>query len=322
MGKEATDKFRSNETSRLPMSSFTPMSYKDYDYGEGAWSDQYRSQVDKINQENRAKVEEYNKSQQQGTDQYNKSISDYLSSIPSVLKGAFSFTDRPKPTSERISFGTVSKSNAQPNMSYAPNMSVAPKPAPQMSFARPTPSQSVIKPELMSMAQPQINFNRQAPTKPTMSMAQPTMMSTPIAPIRPTPPRPTPPRPTPPRPTLNDYLRMGKTVAQWFAETGQQSSLDSLSSKGYDPRTNANPYDMSGKQMSVDPKQVVNQSIQAASQGYQYVSPSGNVIPNYTPANANMTDASTGLPVVANNAPYPIMTMADGRIKYSDGSIR
>lgn len=31
-----------------------------------------------------------------------------------------------------------------------------------------------------------------------------------------------------PKPTLDDYLRMGKTAAQWYAETGQQSTLDSI----------------------------------------------------------------------------------------------
>lgn len=33
-----------------------------------------------------------------------------------------------------------------------------------------------------------------------------------------------------PKPTLDDYLRMGKTAAQWYAETGQQSTLDSIRS--------------------------------------------------------------------------------------------
>lgn len=285
MGKEATDRFRESESSKLPMSSFTPMGY-----GEGEWSGEYKAQVDKYNQEGKNQ-----------TDQYNKSIEDYLSSIPSVLKGAFSFTDRAKPTSQRVSLGNVSKSNAAPNMSYAVNQ-------PKMSFERSAPQQSMVRPDLMSIA-PQMSFNRQAPTKPAMTMATPIMPTKPVAPK--------------PKPSLKDYLKMGKTVAQWFAETGGQSVLDKLQKeKHYDPSSNKNPYDLSGQQMSVDPNQAVNTAITAASQGQQYVSPAGNVISNYTPVNANMSDASTGLPVVANNAPYPIQQMADGRIKYSDGSIR
>ena len=57
--------------------------------------------------------------------------------------------------------------------------------------------------------------------------------------------------------------------------------------------------------MSVGPRQGVTNSIRAAAAGETYISPSGNAIPNYTPANANMTDASTGLPVVGRgNDPF------------------
>lgn len=310
MGKEATDKFRSSEASKLPMSSFTPMSYENQGYGEGAWSDQYRSDVDRINQENQSKVGEYNRQGQEETEKYNKSITDYLGNIPSVLKSAFSFTEPAKPTSQRLSFGNVTKSNAQPNMSYAPNMSKA---QPQMSFNRPqpVPVPTPQKPAAMSTPQPQMSFARNIPQ---MSVASKPMMSqTPVAPIKPVPVPTPPPAPQQPRPTLQDYLSRGKTEAQYYAETGQQSTLDAI---------NREPWNNAGQQMSVGQQQGVSNAVNAASSGNQYVSPSGNVVQNYTPSQANMTDASTGLPVVANNAPYPIQQMADGRIKYSDGSIR
>lgn len=45
----------------------------------------------------------------------------------------------------------------------------------------------------------------------------------------------TAPKPTEHKPSLEDYLRIGKTAAQWYAETGRQSELDAL---GADPRNN------------------------------------------------------------------------------------
>jgi hypothetical protein len=115
---------------------------------------------------------------------------------------------------------------------------------------------------------------------------------------------------------------MGKTVAQWFAETGGQSSLDNLSKGGYDPRTNANPYDMRQAQASISPSGAVNTAINAAASGQTAITQSGNALPNYSPIGANMSDASTGLPVTGQQAPYPIASMPDGRVRYSDGSIR
>lgn len=122
-----------------------------------------------------------------------------------------------------------------------------------------------------------------------------------------------PQRPQQSRASLEDYLRMGKTKEQYYAETGQQSTLDQI---------NRAPWNYTGSQMSVGPQQGASNAIAAASQGKQYVAPSGNAIPNYSQAGANMTDASTGLPVVGRQAPYPIARMADGRTRYSDGSIR
>lgn len=111
------------------------------------------------------------------------------------------------------------------------------------------------------------------------------------------------------RPTLQDYLNQGKTAAQWYAETGRQSSLDAIRKdprKSFDDKTGniiavgsapRSRFDDTGRQMSVGPQQGVTNAIRAASRGENYISPSGNVIYNYTPADANMTDASTGLPV-------------------------
>jgi len=272
MGQAATDKFRASETNKYPMSSFSPMSY-----GDGSWNSDYRSAVDRYNQEG-----------SQQTQQRNQSITDYLKSIPSVLKSTFSFQDTPKPTSPRLSFGSITKTDAAPKMSYAVN--------PQMSFNRSTPQMS--QAPSSKLTAPQMSFARN--NAPQMSVAPLMSMAKPVAPQR--------------QQSLEDYLRMGKTREQYYAETGQQSAMDSMKSGGQ--------WNDAGKQMSVGPQQGVTNAINAASAGQTYISPSGNAIPNYSPANANMTDASTGLPVVGKAAPYPIAQMADGRVRYSDGSIR
>lgn len=45
--------------------------------------------------------------------------------------------------------------------------------------------------------------------------------------------------PQEPPPSLEDYLSKGKTVEQWYAETGQQGTLDQMRQQGVDPRANA-----------------------------------------------------------------------------------
>lgn len=112
------------------------------------------------------------------------------------------------------------------------------------------------------------------------------------------------------QPSLQDYLRMGKTAEQWFAETGQQSVADRAggAQKAVEQMRSqqaSNPYNQSGYQMSVGPQQGVTNAINAAAAGQKYTSPSGNYIPPYSPAGANMTDASTGLPVVGKPASSP-----------------
>lgn len=269
MGKEATDRYKASEANKYPLSSFSPMSY-----GDGADSN-FRSAVDN-----------YNREGQRQTDLYNQSILDYLGSIPSVLKSTFSFKETPKPTSPRLSFGSITKTDAAPNMSYAVN--------PQMSFNRNTPQMSVAPSSKMTAA-PQMSFARSNAPKPNiapqMSLAKPQRQL-----------------------SLDDYLRMGKTAAQWYAETGRQSTMDSMRSAGQ--------WNDSGKPMSVGPQQGVTNAINAAAAGQTYVSPSGNAIPNYSPANANMTDASTGLPVVGKPSVYAIASLANGKTLYSDGSVR
>ena len=99
------------------------------------------------------------------------------------------------------------------------------------------------------------------------------------------------------KPSLQDYLNMGKTAAQWYAETGRQSELDALR------RNPRNRFNDQGVPMSVGRRQGATNAIRAASEGKSYISPSGNVIRNFTPANANMTDASTGLPVYKSYKP-------------------
>ena len=272
MGEAATSKYKASEANKYPLSSFSPMSY-----GDASWSDEYRSAVDRYNQEGKSQ-----------TDRYNKSILDYLGSIPSVLKSTFSFQDTPKPTSPRLSFGSITKTDATPNMSYAVS--------PQMSFNRSTPQMSVA-PSAKATA-PQMSFART--NAPQMSIAPKMSLAKPQAPQR--------------QLSLDDYLRMGKTREQYYAETGQQSTMDAMKSSGQ--------WNDAGKQMSVGPTQGVTNAIGAASAGQTYISPSGNAIPNYSPANANMTDASTGLPVTGKPAPYAIASLANGKTLYSDGSIR
>lgn len=106
----------------------------------------------------------------------------------------------------------------------------------------------------------------------------------------------------------------GEIYAEWMKRTGGQSQMDSIRSNprlNFDensgnvtqvgqaghPSSKQGAYNDTGRQMSVGPQQGVTNAIRAASQGQTYVSPSGNKIHNYTPANANMSDASTGLPV-------------------------
>lgn len=133
--------------------------------------------------------------------------------------------------------------------------------------------------------------------------------------------------------SLQDYLRMGKTPAQYYAETGQQSVADSAggSDKAFrnyqqaqensrrqaearrNPHSQYNPYNHRGKKMSVGPRQGVRNSINAAARGYQYVSPSGNVVKNYSDQNSNMSDASTGLGVVGHN-PAPEKKKSDNNM--------
>ena len=106
----------------------------------------------------------------------------------------------------------------------------------------------------------------------------------------------------------------GELWTEWMKRTGGQSTLDAIRSNprlsldersgavaevgsGSHPSDVKNPYNDFGRQMSVGPQQGVTNAIRAAGAGYNYISPSGGLIHNYSPANANMSDASTGLPV-------------------------
>ena len=50
MGEAATSKYKASEANKYPLSSFSPMSY-----GDASWSDEYRSAVDRYNQEGKTK---------------------------------------------------------------------------------------------------------------------------------------------------------------------------------------------------------------------------------------------------------------------------
>lgn len=104
------------------------------------------------------------------------------------------------------------------------------------------------------------------------------------------------------QPSLADYLAMGKRLDQWYAEVAGQDKLDAMG--GPDS-------DAAKRQIAEAQRSPVNQAVVAASQGKQLVSPSGNVIRNYSPANANMSDAYTGLPVNAQEkASNPVGMMS------------
>ena len=60
------------------------------------------------------------------------------------------------------------------------------------------------------------------------------------------------------KPSLQDYLNKGKTVSQWFAEVAGQDKLDALQKKGYDPRTNKNPFKKTVENVKSSAQQVVN----------------------------------------------------------------
>jgi hypothetical protein len=191
MGKEATDKYKAYEKSKYPLTSFSPMSYQEgYDRGE---------------------VDRYNQANQQQVSNYNQSISIYLGSIPSVLTSSFSFKDTPKPTNERLSFGSITRTE-----SIAPKASYSANPAPQMSFAR----------NKSSIGSPQMSFARSinAPTAKLSALS--------VIPV----PRYTPPQPKK-QPTLEEYLSKGKTAAQYHLRHSdhwkETSDVDSTNSTDY-----------------------------------------------------------------------------------------
>lgn len=117
------------------------------------------------------------------------------------------------------------------------------------------------------------------------------------------------------RPSLEDYLRMGKTKAQYYAETGQQSVADAAG--GYEKAANAyfdkkadayrqnKPSPNASQDINQLRSNAVSAAITAAGQGKPYYSSTGNRIYNYTPVAANMTDAGTGLPTIGTSYKKP-----------------
>lgn len=80
------------------------------------------------------------------------------------------------------------------------------------------------------------------------------------------------PPPEPERqPSIDEYLSKGKTVEQWYAETGRQSELNAIRRSGGDPVAQA--------------KDITNRQAGGVSSGSNQ---------NSTPAYANYTDAKTG----------------------------
>ncbi len=116
------------------------------------------------------------------------------------------------------------------------------------------------------------------------------------------------------RPTLQDYLNQGKTVAQYYAETGQQSSLDQLGKQGYDVRTNNNPEGAQGFSggnpvfAPTDYGQVTQQGQQTGQGVQSYTYPSGRTV-TATPGTSLRTDSSGGVQRVDNKS----ATLPNGR---------
>jgi hypothetical protein len=94
--------------------------------------------------------------------------------------------------------------------------------------------------------------------------------------------------------TLDDYLRQGKSFAQWMAETGQQGALDQLQSQGYDPRSRVAP----------------SQELFSARTAPAPITWGANQ--NMTPAKANMTSASTGQPAYQPAKKAPTTAVSSG----------
>lgn len=94
-----------------------------------------------------------------------------------------------------------------------------------------------------------------------------------------------------PQVTLEDYLRRGKTAAQYYAETGQQSTADTIqkyggSLEGNSSPGNANYSAASGQSVYIPPQQ-------SSSQPKQNTRPvASGPKQNYTPSNANYSSAS------------------------------
>ena len=132
------------------------------------------------------------------------------------------------------------------------------------------------------------------------------------------------------QPTLEEYLRMGKTAAQYYAETGQQGVADraggaeKAKNAYFDAKANA--YRQNQANQSRDPQQVrrdaVSDAVMAAGQGKAYYSNTGNRIYNYTPANANMTDAGTGLPVYGGSSSSRSSSSNPGIFSRAVGAIK
>lgn len=103
------------------------------------------------------------------------------------------------------------------------------------------------------------------------------------------------------QPTVEEYLSKGKTVEQWYAETGRQSELDAIRRSGGDPVAQA--------------KDITNQQAGGVSSGANQ---------NFTPAYANYTDAKTGN---ASYTPPPARSQAvqnytPANANYTSGSGR
>ncbi len=309
LGKAATEKYKSNETAKYPLMSFNPEGYKDllnwevgYNKDEvNKYNDSVRSSTDQFNSENSAKV-----------GQYNNAVTDYLKSIPSVISGVNWQIGTPKSGRNAFADAPLLYKTPKPQVDQS-LMSLAPTPSRAGNVFTNTKSETNQSPTidrtLMSNS-PAISI-----PKPQLSSAPKISSSRPIF-----------------NPSLEDYLNNGKTADQWYAETGRQSEADAKGGVAkatqayFDAKADAyrqgNPSTNSSESPQAVQSNAVSNAISAAAEGKKYISNTGNIIPNYTPAKANMTDRGTGLPVVAKNTPYPVMSMADGRVKYSDGSIR
>jgi len=124
-------------------------------------------------------------------------------------------------------------------------------------------------------------------------------------------------RPTKKMPSLSDYLRIGKSVAQWYAETGQQGALDAQGGPDAIVTAQRNASGTSGgnNQVSIPQGSTLSYPQGVTSTGFTQPNPNSlYVAGNYQPNNIQNAVSSGKLsPVYINEPPnYPKSSSGGG----------